>query len=644
MPIISDTCRPCHPRSSFVHPSPPPPPHPRPLPPPYNPTPSISTGLPHPPSSLLLPPSSAAAAAAVSETRNFQISPPTPKDRSPIETGDKGAKRVRLPRAMRVPVTSQPQTTAAAAAAQSLKPASAAAPPPLCYEPTSVLDLRSPASDKHPEVSALTGGGGGGGGGGDGEDGSAALHWDEHVLQTLDWDSIMRDLGLHDDSVPPFKANPHVCPSDAFPPPPPPPQHQQQQQHHHHHHLEPPGHFLPHDFALSDAYPNPLDSCADSPAGWNGGLGPDFFGELIQAAECFDSSELQLAQMILARLNQRLRSPAGKPLQRAAFYFKEAFQSLLLLQSGSNRAPARLSSWPDIVQTIRAYKAFSGNSPISMFTQFTAIQALLESFDGSMLFHVVDFDIGFGGHYASFMKEIAERADSCKVQPPIVRITAVVPEEFAIETKLIRDNLSQYAHELKLRCDVEFVLVRTFEMLSFKSIRFVDGESLAVHLSPAILHRLGPASNVARFLGDVRRLNPSIVVFVDTEPWADAAPPASFKRSFLGCFEHYATVFESVDAATGGGDWARKIEAYLLRPRIAAAVEAAAARRAAPPWREAFHGAGMRAVRLSQFADYQAECLLGKVQVRGFRVAKRQAELVLCWHDRALVATSAWRF
>lgn len=527
---------------------------------------------------------------------------------------------------MRVPVASQPQ---------SLKPISDAAPPPLCYEPTSVLDLHSPVSDKHPEVSSLTGGGGGGGG--DAEDGSAALPWD--MLQTLDWDSIMKDLGLHDDSAPPLKLNPHVCLPDAFPPLPPPPPHHQPQ---HHLHLEPPGHFLPPDFALSDAYPNPLDSCVDSPAGWNG-LGPDFFHELIQAAEFFDSSEFHLAQMILTRLNQRLRSPAGKPLQRAAFYFQEAFQSLLLLQSDSNRAPARLSSWPDIVQTIRAYKAFSGNSPISMFTHFTAIQALLESLDGSMLFHVVDFDIGFGGQYASLMKEIAERADARELQRPIVRITAVVPEEFAIETKLIRDNLSQYAHELKLRFDVEFVLVRAFEMLSFKSIRFVEGESLAVHLSPAILHRLGSASNVGRFLGDVRRLNPSIVVFVDTEPWADAAAPASFKRSFLGCFEHYATVFESVDAATGGGDWARKIEAYLLRPRILAAVEAAA-RRATPPWRESFHGAGMRAVRLSQFAHYQAECLLGKVQVRGFHVAKRQAELVLCWHDRALVATSVWRF
>ncbi|KAH0936204.1 LOW QUALITY PROTEIN: hypothetical protein HID58_013321 [Brassica napus] len=41
---------------------------------------------------------------------------------------------------------------------------------------------------------------------------------------------------------------------------------------------------------------------------------------------------------------------------------------------------------------------------------------------------------------------------------------------------------------------------------------------------------------------------------------------------------------------------------------------------------------------LSQLADFQAKCLLEKTQVRRFHVAKRQGELVLCWHGKALVA------
>ncbi|KAK4772642.1 hypothetical protein SAY86_014417 [Trapa natans] len=525
------------------------------------------------------------------------------------------------------------------------------------YEPTSVLDLRSPVSSsdlKAPPPPASA-------------DISSTLApvprgWDDDedvgrvghhaALQVLDWDSIMKDLDLHDDvNVPATSLHPpestavhYVNPSDLA--------------------------------GLSDVYGSsyhqgfPHAPATNYGGGGGGGydaagggevcnnwdLGFDFLEELIQAADCVDSGELQLAQLILARLNHRLRSPVGKPLHRAGFFFKEALQSLL---SGSTRDPpppaVRLSTWPDIVQTIKAYKAFSGISPISMFSHFTANQALLETLDGSPLVHVIDFDIGLGGHYASLMREVAERARGNHT--PALRITAVVAEDYTVETRLIRENLIQFAHDLNLRFSIDFVLNRAFDMLSFKAVKFVDGESLAIHLSPATFCRLGSAGNVSRFLSNLRRLSPKVVLYVDSEPWWGlcGGGVGSFRRSFVGCLEHYSTVFESLDASAGcggvgggGGDWLRKIEAYLMQPRIVSAVEEAAAavgkRGAAPPGREVFQAAGMRAVQLSQFADYQAECLLGKVQVRGFHVAKRQAELVLCWHERPLVATSAWRF
>jgi hypothetical protein len=146
------------------------------------------------------------------------------------------------------------------------------------------------------------------------------------------------------------------------------------------------------------------------------------------------------------------------------------------------------------------------------------------------------------------------------------------------------------------------------------------------------------------FVNDFRRVSPSVVIFVDIEGWTESGARLSFRRNFVNCLEFYSMMFESLDAAviTAGGDWARKIETCLLKPKILAAVEGCG-RRMVSPWREVFAGAGMRPVQLSQFADFQAECLLGKVQVRGFYVAKRQAELVLCWHDRPLIATSAWK-
>ncbi|KAG5412634.1 hypothetical protein IGI04_000201 [Brassica rapa subsp. trilocularis] len=395
---------------------------------------------------------------------------------------------------------------------------------------------------------------------------------DEHVMRSMDWDSIMKELELDDDSTPnPLKTEFTTTDSAIGP-------------------LYAvdsnlpgfPDQIQPSDFDSSDAYQNQttgygftsLDSVD------NGG-GFDFVEDLIRVVDCVESDELQLAQ-------------------------------------------------------------FSGISPIPLFSHFTANQAILDSLNSqtssSPFVHVVDFDVGFGGQYASLMREIAEKS----ISSGFLRVTAVVAEECAVETRLVKENLTQFAAEMKIRFQIEFVLMKTFEMLSFKAIRFVDGERTVVLISPAIFRRL---SGIAEFVTNLRRVSPKVVVFVDSEGWTEIAGGGSFRREFVTALEFYTMVLESLDAAAPPGDLVKKIvEAFVLRPKIAAAVETAGDRRnvGEMTWREAFCGAGMRSIQLSQFAMFQAECLLEKAQVRGFHVAKRQEELVLCWHGRALVATSAW--
>ncbi|CAA7022179.1 unnamed protein product [Microthlaspi erraticum] len=491
-------------------------------------------------------------------------------------------------------------------------------------EPTSVLDLRrspSPAAaEEKPVVAEITGG-----------DNQFPL--EDHAMRSMDWDSIMRELELDDDSAPSLKSN--------FPPSTISPSHFA---------VDPqlpgfPDQLHPAEFRSSDVYPGHGygfdNNNSNNEGSVNGGF--DFVEDLIRVVDCVDSDELQLAQVILSRLNQRLRSPAGRPLQRAAFYFKEALGSLL---SGSNRNQNQLTPWSEIVQRIRAIKEFSGISPIPLFSHFTANQAILDSLtwqqSSSPFAHVVDFEIGFGGQYASLMREIAEKSS---ITGGFLRITAVVPEECAVETRLVKENLAQFAADLKIRFQIEFVLMRTFEMLSFKAIRFVEGERTVVLLSPVIFRRL---NGISGFVNDLRRVSPKVVVFVDSEGWTGISGAGSFQREFVSGLEYYTMVLESLDAAAPTGDLVKKIiEAFVLRPKIAVAVEAAASKRRTSgeiTWREAFCAAGMRTIPLSQFVDFQAECLVEKAQVRGFHVAKRQGELVLCWHERPMVATSAWRF
>ncbi|KAA0037794.1 scarecrow-like protein 15 [Cucumis melo var. makuwa] len=61
-----------------------------------------------------------------------------------------------------------------------------------------------------------------------------------------------------------------------------------------------------------------------------------------------------------------------------------------------------------------------------------------------------------GGEYASFMKEIVEKAESRNFVPSTLWITAIVPEEFAIKSRLIRENLCQFA-DLKIQFHIDLV-------------------------------------------------------------------------------------------------------------------------------------------------------------------------------------------
>ncbi|EYU44670.1 hypothetical protein ABFS82_08G074100 [Erythranthe guttata] len=355
-----------------------------------------------------------------------------------------------------------------------------------------------------------------------------------------------------------------------------------------------------------------------------------YVNELIQLAESIDTNSLQLGNVLLSRLNQTLSSPAGKPLQRIAFYFKEALQCLLTESTRPSRHPTTSS---EIIQTIKAQKIFSTISPIPMFASFTANQAVLDVMDNSTSVHVIDFDIGLGGHWASFMKDLASRA----TPPPALRISAVVCEQYGVESRLIRESLVQFSRELNIdRFVIDFISVRTFEYLSFRSIKFTDGEKVAVLLSPEIFHRVG-----TEFLNDLPQVSPYVVVHVGIQGGLDSGSSSSCRQAVIDGIELYSALLESLEAAEsdGGGDWVQMIEAFVVFPMI---VEAAGRRGIGS--REALAAAGLREAGLSQLAELQAECLVRRGRVEGFHVVKQQAEMLLCWHDRPIVATSAWKY
>lgn len=352
--------------------------------------------------------------------------------------------------------------------------------------------------------------------------------------------------------------------------------------------------------------------------------------QLFKAAELLEAGSPVTARGILARLNQQLPAPVGKPLLRSAFYFKEA---LGLIATGSPPRHRTQLSPLDVVVKLGTYNDFSEVSPIVQFTNFTSIQAVLEELGGSARIHIIDFDIGVGGQWSSFMQELAQRRSSC----PMLKITAFVSasSHHPLELHLTRENLAHFASDLNIPFEFNALSIDPLDPAMLLGLCSME-EAVAVNLPVNCAYHL-PPQMLIRLL---KQLSPKIVVSVDNGCDRFDLP---FSHQFLHAFQACTVLLDSIDAAGTNPDVCGKIERYLLQPRIENALMGRSTGDRMVPWRTLFASAGFVPVQFSNFTETQAECLLKKVQVRGFNVEKRQGSLFLCWQHGELVSVAAWR-
>ncbi|XP_042038526.1 scarecrow-like protein 6 [Salvia splendens] len=354
--------------------------------------------------------------------------------------------------------------------------------------------------------------------------------------------------------------------------------------------------------------------------------------QLFKAAELVQTGNPALAQGILARLNHQL-SPIGKPFHRAAFYCKEALQ--MLLQTNVNNS----SSTPfSLVFKIGAYKSFSEISPLVQFANFTCNQAILEELQGFDRIHIVDFDIGYGGQWASLMQELALRGGGA----PSFKITALASTSThdQLELSLTRENLIQFASEINITFEFEAISIDSLSSASWSSpFHAQENEAVAVNLPVCSLanHQF----SVPLIMRFIKQLSPKIVVSIDRGCDRTDLP---FANHVVHALQSYSNLLESLDAVNVNMDALQKIERFLLQP----AIEKILMSRLRSPektqhWRSLFLSSGFSPITFSNFTESQGECVIKRTPVRGFHVEKRQSSLVLCWQRKELVSATAWR-
>ncbi|KAK4269783.1 hypothetical protein QN277_022895 [Acacia crassicarpa] len=361
--------------------------------------------------------------------------------------------------------------------------------------------------------------------------------------------------------------------------------------------------------------------------------------KLFKATEMIETGNPELAQGILARLNHQL-SPIGKPFQRAAFYMKEALQSLLLHLNNTTTTTTNNSltfSPSDLVLKIGACKSFSEISPILQFSNFTCNQALLEAVEGYDRINIMDFDIGFGGQWASFMQELALRNGGS----PSLKITAFVSpsNHDEIELSFTHEILKQYASDLSIPFELEIVSLESLNTASWpQPLR--DSEAIAVNLPIASFsHCPSYLSLVLRFL---KQVMPKIIVTVDRSCDRTDAP---FAQHLIYALQSYSVLLESLDAVSVNLDVVQMIEKYLVQPAIEKLVlgrHRLQLQERTSQWRTLLLTSGFSPLTLSNFTESQAECLVQRNPGRGFHVEKKQSSLVLCWQRKELISVSTW--
>ncbi|XP_074323132.1 scarecrow-like protein 6 [Apium graveolens] len=360
--------------------------------------------------------------------------------------------------------------------------------------------------------------------------------------------------------------------------------------------------------------------------------------QLFKASELLLSGNVILLQGILARLNHQL-SPIGKPFLRSAYYCKEALQ--LLLQTNNNMNPLSTSnSSPfNLIFKIGAYKSFSEISPVLQFANFTCNQALLEATDGFDRIHIIDFDIGYGGQWASFMQELALKNDGV----PLLKITAFASPSTPhdqLELGLTRENLNHFANEINMGFEFEIVSLDALASTLWSlPLHVSESDAVAVNLpAGSFFNQQVSLPMVLRF---IKQLSPKIVVSADRGCDRTDLP---FPNHVIHVVQSYTNLLESLDAVNLNHDALNKIERFLLQPGI----EKIVMNRYRSPeksqhWRTLFLSSGFSPLGFSNFTESQAECVVKRTPVQGYHVEKRQSSLVLCWQRRELISVSAWR-
>ncbi|KAM7268915.1 hypothetical protein ACFE04_011081 [Oxalis oulophora] len=360
---------------------------------------------------------------------------------------------------------------------------------------------------------------------------------------------------------------------------------------------------------------------------------------LMACAEAVQQENMKLADALVKHVGLLAASQIGA-MRKVATYFVEALARRIY-----KIYPQQcLDSFDVDVLQMHFYET----CPYLKFAHFTANQAILEVFATATSVHVIDFGLKQGMQWPALMQALAWRPGG----PPTFRLTGIGPPQ-PDNSDALQDvgwKLAQLADTIGVEFEFRGFVANSLADLdpAILNLRPSDEEAVAVNSVFELHPLLARPGGMNKVLSSIKAMNPKIVTIV--EPEANHNSPVFLDR-FTESLHYYSSLFDSLEAsglsAPASPDMVMS-EVYLGK-QICNIVACEGADRVErhetlDQWRNRLNSAGFEPVHLGSNAYKQASMLLALFAGGdGYRVEENDGCLMLGWHTRPLITTSAWQ-
>ncbi|KAH6762910.1 GRAS family transcription factor family protein [Perilla frutescens var. hirtella] len=366
---------------------------------------------------------------------------------------------------------------------------------------------------------------------------------------------------------------------------------------------------------------------------------------LMACAEAVQQENFKLAEALVKNIGFLAVSQAGA-MRKVATYFAEALARRIYKLYPANQQD---SAFNDLLQM-----HFYETCPYLKFAHFTANQAILEAFAGKTRVHVIDFSMKQGMQWPALLQALALRPGG----PPTFRLTGIGQPSHD-ETDHLQDvgwRLAQLAESINVEFEYRGFVASSLADLDAAMFDIREGETVAVNSIFELHQLLARPAAIEKVLQVVRGLKPEILTVVEQEANHNGSV---FLDRFTESLHYYSTLFDSLESCGGGGGGGGGDEAVSVQDKVMSevylgrqicnvvaceGVDRVERHETLAQWKTRFGAGGFEAVHLGSNAYKQASMLLALFAGGdGYRVDENNGCLMLGWHTRPLIATSAWK-